>query len=117
MDGQVTAESEIRVLVSLKNQGQADTDEVVQVYIKDLESDLAVPNYSLCGFQRVSLKAGEEKNVELTVLNRAMCVVDEEGERHVDSKKFKLFVGTSQPDARSVKLTGKEPAEILVTLD
>ncbi len=117
VDGQVTAESEIRVLVSLKNQGQADTDEVVQVYIKDLESDLAVPNYSLCGFQRVSLKAGEEKNVELTVLNRAMCVVDEEGERHVDSKKFKLFVGTSQPDARSVKLTGKEPAEILVTLD
>ncbi len=117
VDGQVTAESDIRVLVSLKNQGQADTDEVVQVYIKDLESDLAVPNYSLCGFQRVSLKAGEEKNVELTVLNRAMCVVDEEGERHVDSKKFKLFVGTSQPDARSVKLTGKEPAEILVTLD
>lgn len=117
VDGQVTAESEIQVLVSLKNQGQADTDEVVQVYIKDLESDLAVPNYSLCGFQRVSLKAGEEKNVELTVLNRAMCVVDEEGERHVDSKKFKLFVGTSQPDARSVKLTGKEPAEILVTLD
>lgn len=117
VDGQVTAESDIRVLVSLKNQGQADTDEVVQVYIKDLESDLAVPNYSLWGFQRVSLKAGEEKNVELTVLNRAMCVVDEEGERHVDSKKFKLFVGTSQPDARSVKLTGKEPAEILVTLD
>lgn len=117
VDGQVTAESDIRVLVSLKNQGQADTDEVVQVYIKDLESDLAVPNYSLCGFQRVSLKAGEEKNVELTVLNRAMCVVDEEGERHVDGKKFKLFVGTSQPDARSVKLTGKEPAEILVTLD
>lgn len=117
VDGQVTAESDIRVLVSLKNQGQADTDEVVQVYIKDLESDLAVPNYSLCGFQRVSLKAGEEKNVELTVLNRAMCVVDEEGERHVDSKKFKLFVGTSQPDARSAKLTGKEPAEILVTLD
>ncbi len=117
VDGQVTAESDIRVLVSLKNQGQADTDEVVQVYIKDLESDLAVPNYSLCGFQRVSLKAGEEKNVELTVLNRAMCVVDEDGERHVDSKKFKLFVGASQPDARSVKLTGKEPAEILVTLD
>ena len=115
--GRVTAESDIRVSVALTNQGQADTDEVVQVYIKDLESDLAVPNYSLCGFQRVSLKAGEEKDVELTIPNRAMCVVDEEGERHVDSKKFKLFVGTSQPDARSLRLTGKEPAEILVTLD
>lgn len=115
--GQVTAESDIRIAASLKNRGRMDTDEVVQVYIKDLGSDLAVPNYSLCGFQRVSLKAGEEKKVELTIPNRAMSVVDEEGERHVDSRKFKLFVGTSQPDARSRELTGKEPVEVMVTLD
>lgn len=115
--GQVTAESDIRIAASLKNVGEMDTDEVIQVYIKDLESDMAVPNYSLCGFQRVFLKAGEEKSVELTVPNRAMSVVDEEGERHVDSRKFKLFVGTSQPDIRSRELTGKEPVEIMVTLN
>ncbi len=115
--GQVTEDSDICVSVSLKNQGQTDTDEVVQVYIKDLESDLAVRNFSLCGFQRVSLKAGEEKSVELTVPNQAMSVVDEKGERHVDSRKFKLFVGTSQPDAKSRELTGNEPKEIMVTLD
>ncbi len=115
--GQVTEDSDICVSVSLENQGQTDTDEVVQVYIKDLESDLAVRNFSLCGFQRVSLKAGEEKSVELTVPNQAMSVVDEKGERHVDSRKFKLFVGTSQPDAKSRELTGNEPKEIMVTLD
>lgn len=114
--GQVTKESDIRVHISLENQGQADTDEVVQIYIKDLESPLAVPNHSLCGFQRVFLKAGEKKELEMVVLNRAMQVVDEEGERHIDSKSFQLFVGLSQPDARSVKLTGKEPAQVLVTL-
>ncbi len=115
--GQVTKESDIRVHVSLENQGQVDTDEVVQIYIKDLESPLAVPNHSLCGFQRVFLKAGEKKELEMVVLNRAMHVVDEEGERHIDSKRFQLFAGLSQPDARSVKLTGKEPAQVLVTLE
>ena len=115
--GQVTKESDIRIQVSLRNQGEVDTDEVVQVYIKDLDSKLAVPNYSLCGFRRVFLRAGEEKSFELVIPNRAMSVVDEEGERHIDSKKFKLFVGTSQPDERSRRLTGREPVEVLVTLD
>ena len=114
--GEVTKESDIRVEVSLKNVGETDTDEVVQIYIKDLDSKLAVPNYNLCAFKRISLKAGEEKTVEMTVPNRAMSVVDEEGERHIDSKNFKLFAGFSQPDERSRRLTGKETVEIPVTL-
>ncbi len=116
VSGEVTKESDIRVEVFLKNEGDTDTDEVVQIYIKDLDSKLAVPNYNLCAFKRISLKAGEEKKVEMTVPNRAMSVVDEEGERHIDSKNFKLFVGFSQPDERSRRLTGKETVEIPVTL-
>ena len=114
--GEVTKESDIRVEVFLKNEGDTDTDEVVQIYIKDLDSKLAVPNHNLCAFKRISLKAGEEKTVEMTVPNRAMSVVDEEGERHIDSKNFKLFAGFSQPDERSRRLTGKETVEIPVTL-
>ena len=116
VSGEVTKESDIRVEVFLKNEGDTDTDEVVQIYIKDLDSKLAVPNYNLCAFKRISLKAGEEKTVEMTVPNRAMSVVDEEGERHIDSKNFKLFAGFSQPDERSRRLTGKETVEIPVTL-
>ncbi len=114
--GEVTKESDIRVEVFLKNEGDTDTDEVVQIYIKDLDSKLAVPNYNLCAFKRISLKAGEEKKVEMTAPNRAMSVVDEEGERHIDSKNFKLFAGFSQPDERSRRLTGKETVEIPLTL-
>ncbi len=116
VSGEVTKESDIRVEVFLKNEGDTDTDEVVQIYIKDLDSKLAVPNYNLCAFKRISLKAGEEKKVEMMVPNRAMSVVDEEGERHIDSKNFKLFAGFSQPDERSRRLTGKETVEIPLTL-
>lgn len=112
----VTAESDIEVEIQLENTGSTDTEDVVQVYIKDMESPLAVCNHSLCGFKRVFLKAGERKNVTIAVPNTAMQVVDEQGERHVDSKNFKLYVGVSQPDERSKKLTGKHPVELQVTL-
>ena len=113
---QVTADSDIEVEVTVENKGKTATEEVVQLYIKDLESPLAVRNHSLCGFKRVSLEPGEKKKLSFTVKNRAMAVVDEAGERHIDSKSFKIFAGISQPDSRSLTLTGKKPAEINVTL-
>ncbi len=104
------------VTVTVSNTGAYDMDEVIQVYIKDLESKYAVRNHSLCAFKRVSLKAGESKTVELPVKNAALTVVDDRGERYVDSAKFTLFVGGSQPDARSAALVGSAPlsAELAV---
>lgn len=113
---QVTADSDIEVEVTVENKGNRATEEVMQLYIKDLESPLAVRNHSLCGFKRVFLEPGEKKTLSFTVANRAMTVVDEAGERHIDSRNFKIFAGISQPDDRSRALTGKKPAEINVTL-
>ena len=113
---EVSKDSDIRLKVTVKNAGIIDTDDVIQIYIKDLDSPLAVRNYSLCAFKRVSLKAGEEKTVELTVSNKAMNVVDEEGNRYIAGERFKLFAGVSQPDARSTELTGHQPMEVEVTL-
>ena len=109
---EVSSESDITLKATVKNNGTADTDEVVQVYIKDLDSPLAVRNYSLCGFKRVYLKAGAEKTVELTIANKALNVVDEDGNRYIAGKHFRLFAGVSQPDARSAELTGHKTAEV-----
>lgn len=114
--GEVSAESDIMLKATVKNNGTVDTDEVVQVYIKDLDSPLAVRNYSLCGFKRVSLKAGEEKSVEFTISNKAMNIVDEDGNRYIAGKHFRLFAGVSQPDTRSAELTGHKPAEVEIAL-
>ncbi len=114
---QVSIDSEIKIRVWAENKGDIQTEEVIQIYIKDLESPLAVRNYSLCGFQRVSLKSKEKKEILFTISNQAMTVVDEQGQRFIDSRKFKLFAGVSQPDERSVKLTGKKPLEIVLELE
>lgn len=111
-----TEGQELKVKVTVENQGDVDIDEVVQIYIKDLDSELAVRNYSLCAFKRISLEAGEKKEVELTVSPKAFLVVTENGERVLDSKHFCLYAGISQPDKRSCALTGTKPAEIAVEL-
>jgi beta-glucosidase len=107
----LTAE-EIRFEVIIENIGDRDTDEVIQIYIKDRKSKYAVKNHSLCAFKRVELKSQESKSLVLSIGSSALTIVDHEGNRFIDSDSFTLFVGTSQPDARSIHLTGKEPIEV-----
>ena len=112
----VDASSDIQVEAVIKNTGDRKVTEVLQIYIKDEESVYAVKNYSLCGFQRVELEPGQEIRVQMTVANKAMTAVTEEGERIIDSKKFTLFVGFSQPDTRSIALRQDEPVALTVRL-
>ena len=97
------------IKVQVKNDSKMAGYDTVQVYIKDLESSFAVPNFSLCGFKTLYLEAGEEKEVALTINRQTFTVVDEEGKRFVDSKAFDMYIGTSAPDSRSCELTGKMP--------
>ena len=106
----------ISVKVAVKNESSIELDEVVQIYIKDLDSKLAAKNHCLCGFKRVTLAANEEKTVEINVATRAFMEVNEAGEYIVDGKNFKLYAGVSQPDETSVSLCGVKPVEISIAL-
>lgn len=90
-----------KAVVTVTNSGNSDTDEVVQLYMKDT-SEFAVPNVSLCGFKRVHLKKGETVTVEITVPERAFEAVDNEGRRAVYGKEFTLYADVQQPTENSV---------------
>ena len=89
---------------------------MLQAYIHAEDSAFAPLHPSLCAFTRVSLKAGEKKEVSLTIPASAFTIVDEEGRRYVDGTHFSLYIGTSQPDERSAFLTGIRPVKIEVVL-
>ena len=55
---------EVVVSVNVKNSGELDGEEVVQLYVKDVESTTWMPHKQLRGFKRISLKKGEKKMVE-----------------------------------------------------
>ncbi len=100
----------------VENIGPYDTDEVIQLYIKDNDSSWAVPNHKLCGFKRVHLKKGETLDVTLTVKPEAFEVVDDAGRRFVDSRRFTLYAGVSQPDDLSCQLSGCACAKTHISL-
>ncbi len=106
-----TGEAWAKVTVTVTNQGTHAGRQTVEVYVKDLESPLAVPNHSLKAFQSVCLEAGESRNVTLELDRRAFEEVNEEGQRVLESRRFRIYAGFSQPDARSVALMGSAPLE------
>lgn len=91
--------------VEAANVGSRDTEDVIELYIKDY-CENAVPNYSLCGFKRISLKVGERAVFRIPISERAFTSVDENGIRKKFGTRFTLFAGTSQPDALSEALCG-----------
>lgn len=107
----------MEVEVTVKNEGDSAVEEVLQLYIKNLDSEYAVRNHSLCAFQRTALQPGEEKAVRMSVRPEAFMIVDEEGKRRPDGRNFKLYAGFSQPDGRSIELTGRKPEEIELCLN
>ncbi|MCD7762136.1 MAG: glycoside hydrolase family 3 C-terminal domain-containing protein [Lachnospiraceae bacterium] len=109
------ADGTLSVTAKLTNSGSFDTQEVVQVYVKNLDSPLAVPNPQLAAFARVRVKAGETMQVTLPVSAGAFTVVDEDGTRREAGGTFEIFVGCSQPDERSAELTGTRPVKLVYT--
>ena len=99
------------ITATVTNSGRA-TDEVLEVYIRDNESKFAVRNHSLCGFKHITIGENETKTAEVTVPKTALEIVDDHGERRINSHCFTFFVGVSQPDEKSCALLGTKPAEI-----
>lgn len=98
--------SDIEVHSQVKNVGECESDEIVQLYLKDLEASVRVPKWQLAGIKRVFLKPGETSDIHFTIIARQMALIDEEGNCILEPGKFRIYIGGSQPDERSEELTG-----------
>jgi len=105
------ADGKIVVTAKAANLGGAATQDVVQVYVRNEGSENAPINPRLCGFKRFSLGAAEEKEIQLAIDKKQLLVANEDG-AFVEEGKIVLYVGVSQPDARSLALTGHACIEI-----
>lgn len=114
--GGVSMEKDLEAEITVHNAGNRDTEDVIQLYLKNTDSDLAVRNVSLCGFSRVKVKAGETVTKTLKVPFGAFKVYNDKGEQVLDGRHFILYAGTSQPDERSTELTGKSCIQVEIEL-
>ena len=107
---------ELKVGVNIKNISNIAGEEVVQLYIKDIESSVKVPKYELRGFKRIYLEPQESKSIEFTITPRQLSLINEEGRCVLEPGEFKIYVGGQQPDERSKILTGKEVLSVVLNV-
>jgi beta-glucosidase len=113
----ISPNSPIELSVRVTNSGHFDSDEVVQVYVEQLAGAQDGPLRELRGFERIHLAAGESRQVMFTLSAKDVSVVDEFGKRRLSPGTFRIHVGGSQPDARSVELVGRAPLNVDVRYD
>ena len=91
----------LRVCFNLKNSGDMDGDEVVQLYVSARKHTDKDPIKQLKAFQRISLRKGETRKVELTVPYTELQVWDEKQNRFIlPDKEMTLEIGASSSDIR-----------------
>lgn len=102
----------IRLSVDVTNIGKYASRETVQVYVKLEEEN--TPNATLKAFHKVELQPKETKRVEIKLPLTAFATVDEQGKESVHKGEYTVYIGGTQPDKRSVSLTGVSPFVIKV---
>jgi beta-glucosidase len=102
----------LEVSATVTNTGLRASDEVVELYVKDLATRTSVPHHELRGFERITLAPGETRTLSFTLEPRDFSRIDDAGRRLLEPGRFRIFVGGSQPDARSVALTGQTPLAV-----
>ena len=98
----VHAGEPLTATVSVTNTGKVAGDEVVQLYLKapqDANGGLS-PHLQLEGFERISLKPRETREISFTLTPRQQSQVDAQGSRAVQPGQYTLAVGGAQPTDR-----------------
>ncbi|HEY1185035.1 MAG TPA: glycoside hydrolase family 3 C-terminal domain-containing protein [Bryobacteraceae bacterium] len=95
------ASGEITVSVDVTNTGKRQGDEVVQLYVKHLNSGVERPIKELKGFRRVTLAPGQTRTVELPLKAETLAYWDMARERwEVEADQVSLMVGSSSADVK-----------------
>lgn len=95
---EATPADTLRVSVDIENTGPRAGQEVVQLYVEDLQASVATPVLELRGFAKVALQPGERQTVELRLPVSSLALYNRYLDRVVEPGEFSIRVGRSAAD-------------------
>ena len=95
-----TGPCDFRVSLCVTNTGDRLGDEVVQLYVNDIDSSIVTPMKLLQGFQRVTLQPGEQTRVEFSLGFSSFRLLNVQFDWVVEPGEFELMLGSSSEDIR-----------------
>jgi beta-glucosidase len=96
----------VQVQVTVANMGERAGDEVVQLYLRDVEASVPVPIRHLEGFRRVHLKPGARQSVTFALAPAQMVCWTDDGRSILEPGRFEVSVGGGQPGEGAAYLLG-----------
>lgn len=101
---EISDKDTVKVSVNIKNTGKVSGKEIVQLYVRDVESSVIRPDKELKGFEKVELKPGEEKTVCFTLDKRSFAYYNVDiKDWYVESGVFEILIGISSEDIKLKK--------------
>lgn len=99
------ADDALEIKVQLKNAGEREGTEVVQLYTQDVAASLVRPVKELKDYCRVSLQPGEEREIRFVLPKSVLGFYDNEGKYRLEDGLFRIFVGGSSRDVLERELS------------
>jgi beta-glucosidase len=97
----LAAHSEVTASVKVRNTGKRAGEEVVQLYVHEVNPKIDRPERELKGFAKVVLKPGETKTVQFKLTPRDLSWFDVSGHQwKADAGEYKVEIGASSRDIR-----------------
>ena len=103
----MTTGGNIKASVTVTNTGSVEGTEVVQLYIRDMVGSIARPVQELKGFERISLKPGESRNVTFNINAELLKFYNSDLKYICEPGEFEVMVGTNCRDVQRQKFTLK----------
>ena len=104
---EISDEESVMATVTVKNTGNFDGEEVVQLYLKDEVRSITPPKRQLKGFQKVMLKKGESRQISITLSPEDLKFYNSDLNFVAEPGAFEIFVGTNSDADLSKKFTLK----------
>lgn len=101
---EMTRDGSITASVTVRNTGDRDADEIVQLYIRDVAAAISRPVKELKGFSRVHIAAGESCEVKFNITPDLLGYYDAEGNTVLEEGEFVIMTGPNSKQVSSAKM-------------
>jgi len=95
---QINATESITAKFNLTNAGKVAGEEVVQLYIRDMLATVARPLLELKNFKRISLKAGETKEITFEIMPDMLKMLNADMKTVIEPGDFRIMIGSSSKE-------------------
>lgn len=99
----LTKDGEIKASVSVKNTGEREGSNVLQLYIRDVTASVARPVKELKGFEKVSLKPGESREISFVITEEMLRFVRADGIYGSEPGLFRVWISDSSDSGNAAE--------------